>query len=457
MSREPLTPVQRTVLLTVIATNLATSFLGSSMNLSTPAIGDEFGVGATTLTWVVSAFTLTIAMLTLPAGSFADAIGRRRVFLAGLSVFVATTLLGGIAPTFAILLAARVGQACGGAMIQAANVPIAISAFPPQRRGWVLGWTVSAVYVGLGMGPVLGGAINQFLGWRFIFLIAMIASGAVLLLASRRIPDDALGKFRITDPLGVVLFMSGVFCLVFGLSNTADYTWSWAVAAGGLALLAVFCIHETRTGAPLLDMGLFKHNRVFVFSNLAALMNYSATFAISYTMSLYLQSVQGLPSAAAGLVLVCQPVVQALVSPVCGRLSDRVPPTWLASAGMALSALGLFLLSCLGTSSPLSAVMGPLVLVGLGFGLFSSPNNNAALSRVEPAQFGRANAIIGTMRSLGMSLSLAVLTVIFAAHLGDTLVTQADPQALTQTISFALRIASGVCCVGIVFSAVRGT
>ena len=451
-----ITRTQRTILVAVIATNLVTSFLGSATNLSTPAIGDEFGVGATSLTWVVSAFTLTIAMLALPAGGLADATGRRKVFLAGLATFAGSAIAGAFAPAMSVLLAARVRQAAGGALIQAANVPIALSAFGPERRGWVLGWTVSAVYVGLGMGPVLGGVINQYLGWRAIFILAALCAAAVLLFATRSIPNDDMGRVKLHDVPGDLLFMGGVFCLIFGLSNVGSQVWPWVVTVVGVALLAAFAVRELHTESPLLDVRIFKSNRVFTFSSLAALLNYSATFAISYTMSLYLQVVHGMPSAAAGLVLVCQPLVQAAASPVCGRLSDRVQPALLASLGMGLSAVSLLLLGFLEVSSPVSHVITALVVAGLGFGLFSSPNNNAALSSVHPSQFGRANAIIGTMRSIGMSLGLATLTVVFGFFLGDTIVTQADPVHLTAAIQFALRLSACVCAVGVVFSAVRG-
>ena len=454
--QEKMTAAQRTILAVVVATNLTTAFMGSSMNLSSPAIGDEFGVGATTLTWVVSAFTLTAAMLALPAGGMADTIGRRRVFLCGLTTFVAMTALGGLAPNLGVLLAARVGQALGGSMIQAANIPIAISAFPPQRRGMVLGWTVSAVYVGLGLGPVLGGVVNQYLGWRLVFGLTAAASLVVLAMAYRRVPVDDKGAVHIVDLPGNVLIMAGIFCLVFGMSNLSTFAWWWALVAVGMVLTAAFVVREGRAEEPVIDIGMFRHNRVFVCSSLAALMNYSATFAISYTMSLYLQNVMGLPSSAAGLVLVCQPLVQAVVSPACGRLSDTVAPSKLASLGMGLSALGLLALSFVGVDSGLAAVVVPLVVVGLGFGFFSSPNNNAALSDVKPSEFARANAVIGTMRSLGMSLSLAAITVVFAGHLGDTLVTEADTAVLAEAIRSALRMCAAVCGVGIVFSAVRG-
>jgi MFS family permease len=220
--------------------------------------------------------------------------------------------------------------------------------------------------------------------------------------------------------------------------------------------LAGFVAFETRCREPLLDVGLFRHNRVFAFSSLAALINYAATFAVTFLLSLYLQEVRALSPQQAGLVLVAQPLVQALLSPWAGRLSDRVEPRTVASIGMALCFAGVALLNLVGRDTPLACVIACLVFLGVGVALFSSPNTKAIMNAVEPAVYGVASAVVGTMRQVGMTLSMGAVMLILKAHLGETEVDAATADAFVAGMRTAFTIFAGLCAVGILASLARG-
>ncbi len=318
-----------------------TPFMASSINVAMPLIGKEFGLSAVTLGWVFTAYTMTAAMFLVPFGRIADLAGRKRIFALGLSFDIAGATIGALAPSAFLLILARAVQGVGGAMIFGTGVAILTSVYPPGARGHALGLNTAAVYSGLSLGPVLGGFIVHTLGWRSVFLVTVpIAATALALTIFRLKGEWADARGEGFDLAGAVIFGAGLVSLMSGFSRLPTPLGIILTAAGLLAL-ALFVGFELRLQAPLLDLRLFRHNRIFAFSNLAALFNYSATAAVAFLMSLYLQYIKGLPPQRAGLVLVAQPIVMALSSPFAGRLSDRTEPRLIASLGMALSAAGL--------------------------------------------------------------------------------------------------------------------
>jgi MFS family permease len=242
---------------------------------------------------------------------------------------------------------------------------------------------------------------------------------------------------------------------MYGFSRLPS-TLGVVLTAAGLLALAGFVSHELRVPAPLLDLRLFRHNRIFAFSNLAALFNYSATSAVAFLLSLYLQYIKGLPPQKAGFVLVAQPVVMALASPFAGRLSDRTEPRLIASLGMALTAAGLLLFTLLGPATGFPFIVGSLVLLGLGFGLFSSPNTNAIMGSVERKHLGVASAAVGTMRLTGQMMSAGTAMMIFALFMGRVPITPAVYPQFLRSARFAFAFFSALCVAGIFASLARG-
>jgi MFS family permease len=277
---------------------------------------------------------------------------------------------------------------------------------------------VAAVYLGLSLGPPLGGVLTQQLGWRSVFLASVGLGALAAALAARGLhgewresPGDRL------DGTGTVLYGVGLSALMYGLGRLPSVQGA-TLAASGIATLAGFVAWERRAAHPLLDVALFAANRVFAFSNLAALVNYAATFAVGFLLSLYLQSVRGLGAQAAGGLLAVQPLVQAGLSPFAGRLSDRVDPRVVASSGMGLIVVGLGLLALVGPTTPPAFLVACLVLLGAGFGLFSSPNTNAVMGSVERRSYGVASATLATMRLVGQMLSMGVASLALALFVG---------------------------------------
>jgi EmrB/QacA subfamily drug resistance transporter len=418
--------------------------MGSATNVALPAIGREFSMDAVLLSWVATAYLLAAAVFLVPFGRYADIHGRKRIFVLGAAVFTVASLMAGLAVSAPMLLVARVLQGLGSAMIFGTGVAILTSVFPPSERGRVLGITVAAVYVGLSLGPFIGGFLTQNLGWRSVFFaVVPVGLAAIVFIQWKLKGEWAEAKGEPFDLAGSILYALSLMALMYGFS---------LLALG----LAGFAVLEIRLRYPVLNVQLFAHNRTFAFSNLAALINYSATSAVTFLLSLYLQYIQALSPQQAGLVLVAQPIVMAAFSPVAGRLSDRIEPRVVASLGMALTAIGLFRLVFLSPTTSLWAIVACLVLLGFGFALFSSPNMNAIMGSVERQFYGVASGTLGTMRLVGQTLSMGIATLLFALYIGRVEITPNYYALFLVSIKTAFAVFAALCTVGIFASLARG-
>ncbi|MDX2510111.1 MAG: MFS transporter, partial [Desulfobacterales bacterium] len=330
------------------------------------------------------------------------------------------------------------------------------STFPLSERGKAIGFNVAAVYTGLSVGPIAGGFLTETFGWRSIFLFTVPLGMLVFILSHKMIREDwAEAEGDKFDFLGSVLLGTAFVCFMYGLSLMP--TWHGAaIVVLGILLVFIFVRHELRTPFPVFEVRLFRNNRVFAFSGLAALINYGATAAVSFLLSLYLQYIMGYGPQHAGLVLLWQPVVMVLLSPFAGRLSDRIEPRIIASLGMGLTALGLLQLAFLQQDTGKGYVILALICLGLGFALFSSPNMNAIMSSVDKRYYGVASGAVGTMRLTGNMVSMAVAMVVFALFLGSQGISQDNLPDLLQAIKTCFGIFAGLCTAGILFSFSRG-
>lgn len=445
------------ILFITTVSTLAASFTNSSVNVALPPIGTEFQLGGVTLNWVVTAFVLFSSIFVLPLGKVADRRGREAVFRWGSVLYALGSVASWWAPDAGWLIAARALTGLGGAAVAATATAMVVDAYPPAQRGRVLGINVSMVYLGLSAGPVLGGLIVQTLGWRGLFAVHAVAALVVTALVFLRLrtperPSHGEGRF---DTLGSVLFAGGLALLLVGVSDLPGAL-GIALTLAGAAVLVGFWLVETKAAHPILPVTLFTKNQVFAAANLAALLSYSATFAVAFFLSLYLQVVRGLPPAAAGGLLIVQPLVQAAFSPLTGRLSDRVSPGVLASLGMALTSLGLLVLTFVDASTPLPVLLGALVLLGLGFALFSSPNTNSIMGSVSKTQLGVASATVSTVRGVGMMLSMGLALVLLSLHLGTAAVGADTADAFLGAQKWAFGVSAVLCALGVVASSVRG-
>ncbi len=447
---------KRTALAVTTAASFITPFAATSVNIALPSIGRELSMNAVLLSWVPTAYLLAAAMFLVPFGRLADLYGRKKIFIYGMGIYTAAALFSGLAQSSFTLIAFRALQGFGASMIFGTGVAIITSVFDPGERGRALGINVASVYIGQAVGPFIGGFLTEHLGWRSIFLV-MVPLGIFLIVAVvTALKQEWIGaRGEPFDWGGFLLYSPALVAVMYGFSSLPGTRGGLFIALG-VGGLAYFLLWESRQESPVLDIRLFRRNRVFAFSNLAALINYNATFAVSFLLSLFLQYIKGFTPVHAGTILVFQPAVQAVFSPFAGRLSDRTEPQIVASLGMAFTAAGLFLLAFLHEETGMILIITALLFLGFGFAFFSSPNTNAIMSSVEKRSYGVASGITASMRVIGQMLSMGVATLIFALYVGQVQINVASHEMFIEGVRVAFAIFAFLCLGGIFASLARG-
>jgi EmrB/QacA subfamily drug resistance transporter len=455
--RPPVSSQEKAVLFVATLSSFMGPFMISSVNVALPAIQQEFGADAVALSWVATALLLAVAVLLIPLGKIGDIYGRKKIFTLGLVAFTLASLAGAFSTSMTMLIAVRVFQGFGAAMFVTTGMAIVTSVFPPERRGRAIGFYVAAVYIGLSVGPFAGGLLTQHLGWRSNFGVVVPFGAASIWVTLKYLKGEwADARGEKLDIPGSLLYATSVFLLVYGASLLPQLPAVYLILAGAAALMA-FVRVELRTPQPVFDVRLFSGNKLFVYSCLAALINYAATFAVTFLVSLFLQYIKGLPPQAAGTILVAQPVVMAIFSPLAGRLSDRIEPRLISSAGMTLTVLGLLLFALVGTETSEYDIIATLLVLGFGFALFSSPNMNAIMGAVDKKFFGIASGTVAVMRVLGQMTSMAIAMVVFAAFMGREQITPSNYDLFLKSVKISFGIFAVLCTFGIFFSFSRGT
>jgi EmrB/QacA subfamily drug resistance transporter len=447
--------VRKIALFIALLSGFITPFDLSAVTIALPTIGQEYAMDAVSMGWVATAYLLASAVFLLPFGRIADIYGRKKIFTCGLAIFTFTSAVMIFSTSALMVILLRLLQGAGAALIFGTAVAILTSVTPLHERGKVLGIYTTAVYAGLSLGPFIGGFLTQSFGWRSIFLINVplgLFALAMIILYLRGEWADAQGESF--DSMGAIQYGLTLVCVMCGFSLLPAMEGIILLIAGSL-MMAVFLNRERRIQSPLLDLRLWTKNRAFAFSNIAAFINYSATFSVTFFLSLYLQYVRGFDPWTAGAILVIQPVTMAFVSPFAGRLSDRATPGKIASAGMGLTVVGLVALIFVNATTPLLFIAGILVILGMGLGFFSSPNTNAVMSSVENKHYGIASGTLGTMRLVGQMLSMGVAMMIIALVIGRIQITAAQHTQLLLSMQVAFLLFAVLCVSGIYFSFVR--
>jgi EmrB/QacA subfamily drug resistance transporter len=449
-------PGRQAALLVTTVGAFLNPFMSSAINIALPSIGDELAMNAILLSWVATAFLLAATMFLVPLGRIADIYGRKRIFTYGMIIYTAASALSAISTSGTMLIAFRILQGIGGAMIYSTAVAILISVFPPEDRGRVLGINVAAVYAGLSIGPFVGGLLTQYLGWRSIFWVNVPLGLLMLALTFWKLKGEwAEAKGEKFDIVGSIIYSLMLVAIMYGFTMLPGLPGAGLILAGALGIVT-FVKWETKVKSPVLDIRLFRNNTVFALSNVAALINYSATFAVSFLLSLYLQYIKGLSPQNAGLVLVAAPLMQAIFSPLAGRLSDKIEPRIVASAGMVLTVIGLIFFIFLDQTTSLWFIIVGLIILGFGFALFSSPNTNAVMSSADKKFYGVASATLSTMRQLGMMFSMGMVMVIFAIYIGHVQITPEYYLPFLRGVDTTFIIFAVLCFGGIFASLARG-
>jgi EmrB/QacA subfamily drug resistance transporter len=447
---------KRTALIVASFASFMNPFMGSAINIALPKIGSEMQAGAVTLSWLATAYLLASAVFLVPFGRIADIVGRKKIFQIGLASFTAATAFCLWAPTIEWLLIARIAQGAGSALIFGTAIAIITSVYPPGERGKAMGIAIASVYMGLTLGPFAGGWLVEMLGWRSIFGFTLVLGLISLGLSLRYLKGEwAEARGQKMDWTGSIIYGVSLTAFMYGVSSIQN-PWGVESVVLGVAGFVLFFWFESKQQSPVLNMRLFRTNRVFAFSNLAALINYSATFAIAFLLSLYLQYIKSFSAAEAGTILAIQPVLMAVFSPFTGRLSDKIAPQILASAGMALIALGLFAMIFISKDTSMTFIVVNLIIFGIGYALFSSPNTNAIMSSVERKHFGIASGMVGTMRLVGQISSIALATMIFNVFLGNQEIQPENYPQFISSVKTDFLIFAILCLVGVFFSLARG-
>jgi EmrB/QacA subfamily drug resistance transporter len=447
--------LKKSVLLVTSFAAFLTPFLGSAVNLALPAIGKDLHASAIGLGWVVSSYILSTAIFLMPFGRLGDIVGRKKVFFLGILLFTISTFLIIFSHNILSLIILRIFQGLSSAMIFGTSLAIITSVYQAGERGKAMGINITATYLGLSCGPVIGGLLTQYLGWRSLFAFLVPFGIISLILIQRKIKTEwaeSVGeKF---DFRGSFLYGIALASFMYGFSRLPS-SLGWICILTGVLMAVIFLIAENKISNPIFDIRLILKNRVFAFSGMAALINYSATSAIGFFISLYLQYLKGLDARSAGLIMISQPVAMTLLSPLAGKLSDKRNPGVIASVGMGITASGLVLLCFITKATPDYIIVLLLLLLGTGFGIFSSPNSNAIMSSVEKRHLGIASGVVGTMRMVGQMMSMGIAMMLLSLFIGKQTINPETYPGLISAMRMGFIIFSVLSILGIFASLAR--
>jgi EmrB/QacA subfamily drug resistance transporter len=430
---------------------------GSVVNIILPVLNDYFKGNVASVEWVVVIYLLVVSSLLLTFGRLGDLHGHKGMYAGGFLIFVTASAVCGLSPTVTVLVAARAIQAVGAAMLFANSPAILTRNFPPQQRGQALGLQAMMTYLGLTVGPSLGGWLTQTISWRAVFYINVPIGVLAFIFSLVIIPADKPdgGQSERFDWSGALLFSAGLGALLLGL-NQGD-AWGWAspavlgCAAGALILLGIFLRVELHTPSPMLELSLF-NQRVFSASTASAVANYICLYCVIFLMPFYLLQGRGLNPAQAGLLLTAQPIIMAIVAPISGSLSDRIGSRLLSTLGMLVMGAGIFLLAMLKPDASNGAILIGLAVTGLGTGIFISPNTSALMGSAPRQRQGIASGILATARNVGMVLGVGLAGAILTSVMART----AGINALFTAVHTGLLVGTGVAVLGAVISSIRG-
>lgn len=447
---------KKAALLVASIASFLTPFMGSSINVALPSIGTSFQADAIVLSWIATAYLLAAATFLIPLGRAADIVGRKKIFLWGIIIFTAASLFCGIANNVGTLIFFRVIQAIGSSMIFGSGMAIITSVFPVKERGKAMGITVASVYSGLTLGPFVGGILTEQFGWRSVFFFTIPLGIIVIYFVFKKLEGEwAEARGEKFDWFGSILYGLSLCLIIYSFSIIPELKGFLSLLLGFIVLFT-FILWELKITYPVLELRLFKSNITFRYSSLAALINYSATFATGFLLSFFLQKIKNISAQETGFILVSSPVIMTLLSPLAGKLSDKIEPRILSSAGMIISSLGLFMLFFLSPSTDILHLVLILLFMGVGFAFFSSPNTNAIMSSVERKYLGIASGSLGTMRMVGQMFSMGVVMMLFTVFIGKTEIDPSNLEQLLKAIKTAFAIFSVLCIIGVFASLARG-
>lgn len=447
---------QKLSIIVGVSTAFISTFAGSALTIAIPSMGSYFNMGAFSVGWIITLYMLAVAAFSTPLGNLADNTGRRRILMIGVVSFGVISLLSVLAWNGLVMLFLRLLQGISAAMIFATNMPIAISAFPERERGKAIGLVTTGTYSGLALGPVLGGVLNEYFGWKSIFIFSALTSLVSFICIVKGVDKDEVkgieGKRDIT---GNIIYAFMITTFIYGLTSFNSISFGWTLIGLSILLGVIFVKNELRAENAIINVRIFADNMTYTLSNLTALLNFCATFAIGYLLSIYLQVVLGYSSRLTGFILITQPIFMAILSPIMGKLSDKLSAHKMVTIGMVLCTLSLLSFTFLNKETSIIMIVLALAVAGIGVAFFSSPNTNVIMGCVPTSKFAVANSVLATMRTTGQSCGVAIITIVVSATIGDVDLYKLSSEQLIDTINIAFTFFSVLCAIGIVASMQR--
>jgi EmrB/QacA subfamily drug resistance transporter len=423
------------------------------VNVALPSIQSSLGLKISELEWIVAGYALTFGALMLTGGKLADLLGRRRIFVVGLAIFALSSLACGLAGSAAVLIAARVVQGVGAALMNPATLSIITVTFPPRQRGTAIGIWAGVSALALAIGPLVGGLITEHINWNWIFFIN-VPVGVIGIAAAYAFIDESRDTSSEQHPDVPGLFTSalGLFALSFALIEGNNYGWASARIVAAFAVAAVslvaFVLLERHQRLPMLDLSLFR-NRGFAGANAVMLLVGLAMFGVFFYVSLYVQQVLGYSPVQAGAVFLPWTALIVVLAPQAGRLTDRIGPRPLVTTGMLVISGSLFLFSRMGVHETFWSLLPAMLLGGIGMSAAMAPTTAAAMGSVRPEKAGVGSAVLNSMRQVGGSLGIAIMGAIVAAGVKSSLASgEPRPVAFVHGFHHALNVAAVITLVG---------
>jgi EmrB/QacA subfamily drug resistance transporter len=428
----------------------------ASVNIAIPDLAADLQANAQMVSWLPTLFILSSVMFMLPASKLADNFGRKRIYAYGLALNAFSSFMCGLGTSIEWVLFWRFVQGGASAMIFGTGVAIITSVTPSHKRGAALGIAAACIYIGLTVAPAVGGWLTELWGWRSVFLFQVPIVIALLVLIKMRLSGEWKNEEKTRyDWWGTGIFAVFSCSLVYGLSILPSVLGALMLGLSAISM-ASFIVHQSRSRRPLIRVQMFRESRVFSMSLTTSLLMYASNFPLVFLMSLYLQYVKELSPSEAGQVILVQALSMAIMAPLSGKLADRFQPRLVATLGCVIVACGLLVLSLMNTQTSVMHIAGSLLLIGIGFGLFSTPNNNAIMSATKSHEVGVASASMNLSRTIGNLFGMSLVNLMVHFYLGDAQFTQEQNPALIQTVEMALYMSLAFVVVACAISAFRG-
>ncbi|MEP0357265.1 MAG: MFS transporter [Paraglaciecola sp.] len=428
----------------------------ASVNIAIPDMAADLQANAKMVSWLPTLFILSSVVFMLPAGKLADNYGRKRIYSYGLALNAFSSFMCGVSSSIEWVLFWRFIQGLASSMIFATGIAIISSVTPSHKRGAALGLASACIYIGLTVAPAVGGWLTELWGWRAVFLFQVPIVIALLALIKIRLE----GEWKNDDKTKFDWWGTGIFAvfsssLVYGLSILPS------VLGGGILMLStlslgLFVLHQSRSRKPLIRIQMFRDSRIFSISLSTSLLMYASNFPLVFLMSLYLQYVKGFSPSHAGQIILLQALSMAILAPISGKLADKFEARIIATLGCVIVGAGLAVLSMISAETSIVYIATSLLLIGVGFGLFSTPNNNAIIGAVKPSEVGVASATLNLSRTIGNLFGMSLVNLMVHFYIGDEQFSAEQNPALIHTFDMALLMSLSFAAMACILSALRG-